>query len=156
MERAPKRNLFPFIPVSPLHSNSTRVATIPNGWIALRTSPDTNNPNGTTPHFTANCDEDYSVNSNSSQVTPLKLGAHNKWLPVGGYLVQGLGLCSRHCTFQSSLSNGFIQVEASASKATLKDGELVGAYEGSLVKFRCFEGYKMRSIGYNRVENSTG
>lgn len=103
--------------------------------------------------FVAKCNENYLLNSNSSEVMPVKLSTRNSWIPVNDYLVQGLALCSRDCAFQSSLANGFIQIEANP-KAILKDNALIKAYENSLVKFRCFDGYKLRSIAYKQIQGS--
>lgn len=103
--------------------------------------------------FEAKCNENYLLNSNSSEVMPVKLSTRNSWIPVNDYLVQGLALCSRDCAFQSSLANGFIQIEANP-KAILKDNALIKAYENSQVKFRCFDGYKLRSIAYKQIRGS--
>lgn len=138
----------------PLHLNTNHVSSIENGWIEIMQANSTLYINNTTYRdnsirFVAKCNEGFFLNSNSSEVIPIKLNNQDNWIPLNDYLIKGHTLlCSKECTFQSSLINGFIQIEATKPKATLKNNMFIQAYENSQIKFRCFEGYNIRSLSY--------
>ncbi len=87
------------------------------------------------------------LNSNSSQVLPVESEeGNNDWIPLNGYLIPRMPrLCIRVCVFQSSLSNGFIQIRASLSS---EKNNTIQVHANSKVAFRCFQGYQLRTVSY--------
>lgn len=135
--------------------NALNVDKIPNGWIeVIETDTTQNNSFRDTIRFKAICNRHYFLNSNSSEVFLIKRHIHNNWLPLNDFTIPGLPLCSRKCLFQSNLSNGYIQIDA-APRTTWQSSNLIQAFESSLIKFKCFKGYSLRSILYKAAVNET-
>jgi len=132
---------------------------IENGWIELVDSfkryTALNRPlsSGESLNFVAKCNRNYVLNSNTSQVLPIKFQEdRNGWTPLNGYLISGLSrLCVRLCVFQSSLSNGFMQIRASTDA---QKGNNLKVYENSKIAFKCFHGYQLRTISYKMNEDT--
>jgi hypothetical protein len=153
--------------------NRKKIAFIPNGWIEIvKTTPKKSSsyfPSSpffqfqddhfnfidnflNTNAYIFKCNNHYQANSLSRSVRPFPFIDPlniNVWQPEMGYIVNGLPLCTQTCTFQSNLTQGFIEIE-SKPLSIFKNNNILIAQKNDRLKFECLTGYTLMTCKVNK------